>query len=272
MVFTFTNPTTAASSAVVPNVPDALSLVARAVARTRFPDLRFEDPAAESLLAKLGLAVMNESAFEERHLRATLVRTMVIDRLVASFFARHPEGLAIAVFPGLCTRFSRVDNGELRWLDVEEPHLAKEKVRLLEDGERHMVVASCSVQCSGWLAALREARDVPTMLVAQGGPLHTSGIARDAFLVQAVRELPTGTELVVDYDARTPVRPTSIGKAFSSLEAQDETGAWSRYPRLRFVPFAEYEPRLQHELGGLNAVSRLFRGRGMPSVAHLRFS
>lgn len=247
---------------------EAISLVGRALARVRFPDLGFADPAAEELLATLDL---DPDRFDERRLRAATVRTMVVDDLVRAFFERHPSGLAVSLFPGLCTRFSRVDNGALRWLEIEDPQLAAFKCRCVQPSDRHVVAPSGAV--GGYaerLRDIRKAHDGPAVLIVQGGVLGILADARDAFLMEAVQHLPSGAELVIDYDVRAPLRPSS-GKERASLEAIDGAGEWVRYPRVRFVRSHEYAVRLEHDLAGLNAVSRLFRGRGVPSVAHLRF-
>ncbi|AKV04151.1 tetracenomycin C synthesis protein [Labilithrix luteola] len=246
---------------------DVLSLVGRAEARRRFPDLGFSDPAAENVLTKLEL---DAGRFDDRRLRASMMRTMVVDGIVRQFFERHPQGLAVALNPGLCTRFSRMDNGVLRWIELEPPGFAEFKSSLFDPSERHIIATCCSVGCTGWMRRLRGAEDVPTILIAQGALLRAHVADRDAFFLRAAEWLPAGTELVMDYDAKAPIRPSSL-RANVSLEVGDGCGGWARFPRMRFVSSGEYAPRLAHELSGLNAVSRLFKGNAGPSVAHLRF-
>lgn len=246
---------------------DALSLVGCAVARRSFPDLGLSDPCAEQILTELGL---DPGRFDERRLRASAVRTMAIDGLVRDFFERNPAGLAVALLPGLCTRFSRVDNGALRWLDLEPADVAAFKSELFPTPDRHVIAQCCSVASSGWIELLADADDMPVLLVAQGGFRRTPIEVRDAFFTNAAVHLPSGTELVIEYDAHAPLRPSSLRGGSASLSVPDTSGAWAIYPRIRFVRRAEHGPRLEHELAGLDGVSRLVRGRGLPSVAHLR--
>lgn len=246
---------------------DVLSLVGRAEARRRFPDLGFSDPAAESVLTKLEV---DAARFDDRRLRASMMRTMVVDGIVRQFFERAPHGLAVALNPGLCTRFSRMDNGALRWIELEPPALAEFKSGLFETSERHIIATCCSVGCTGWMRRFRGTEDMPTILIAQGSLLRAPPEARDTFFTRAAEYLPPGTELVMDYDARAPIRPSSP-RGNVSLELGDGYGNWARFPRMRFVGSSEYDARLAHELSGFNAVSRLFKGSAGPSVAHLRF-
>lgn len=245
---------------------DLLGLTACAFARERFPELGFEDPLAEEILGDL---THQHDAFDERRLRSAVVRTMVVDALVHDFFSRHPAGVAVSLAPGLCTRFSRLDNGLLQWLELETAEVAAFKRDLFPTRERHVIAQCCSVACHGWMRSLGRASDVPTLLVAQGGFRRSPFDLRDAFFTNAAQHLPAGTELVIDYDADAPLRPTSPARG-AALAVRDPHGTWASYPRLRFV--RDHEPRLAHDLAGVNAVSRLFCGRGMPSVAHLYFT
>lgn len=248
---------------------DVLSLVGRARARVCFADLGFSDPRAEELLAKLDVDV---AAFDPGQLRMAAVRTMAVDRVVRQFFERHPEGLAISVHPGLCTRFSRIDNGLMRWLELDPPGVASLKRELLPPSERHTVAVCGSPACGRWMDSLEGAADVPTMIVAQGGMVRTCLHHLDAFLMRASLRMAPGTELVLEHDARQPLRRATGRGPRACLEAMLPDGAVMRYPRLRFVATDEYEPALRRELEGLNRASRLLGGRGIPSIAHLRFA
>jgi O-methyltransferase involved in polyketide biosynthesis len=249
---------------------DVLSLVGRARARVWFADLGFSDPCAEALLAKLDV---DASAFDEQQLRIATVRTMVVDSIVRHFFERHPDGLAVSVHAGICTRFSRVDNGRLRWLDLDLPAVAELKSELLERSERHTVAPVCgSLACTRWMDLLADAEDLPTIIVAQGALLRACRHQVDTFLTRAAQRMRNASELVFDYDARQPLRRSSRGGMQPSLESRLPDGSLLRYPRLRLVSGDEYPFELRHELDGLNGASRFFAGRGIPSVAHVRFA
>lgn len=247
---------------------ELVDLLARAFATEKFPDLAFDDPTARAMIDVLDV---DSARFDLGRLRSSLATTIVIDAVVRSFFDRHPDGLAIGVNQSLCTRFSRIDNGSLRWIDVDLPPIASFKSSLLPVNDRHCIGTCCSMRCDGWLRCLREARDVPTIIVAQGTLRRSSPEELDAFFVSAGECAGEGTELVLDYDARSPLRPSSLKTASASLESPTAEGGVARYPRLRFVSSEEYPAGLEHAVSGMNGVSRLFRGRGVASLAHLRF-
>lgn len=243
---------------------DAVALAARAVASQRFPELDFRDVYAERVLAQLELDV---NRWDDALLRAAVVRTMLFDDLTRDFFARRGrESLGVGFFSGLCTRFSRIDDGLMRWVDVEHRDVAHLLSDMQPPSERHAVSSCCSIACTGWMRHLADA-ELPTVLVVQGGLVGAPRAAIETFLTSASKSLPSGAEILADFDARAPVRPAPRGR---SLEALNDDDAWVRYPRLRFVSADEYPMDLERRIAGMNGIARLFRGRGMPALMHLR--
>ncbi|WP_437630613.1 class I SAM-dependent methyltransferase [Sorangium sp. So ce854] len=256
-----------ASPTTVPR--DALlSLVGRAEARVRFPELGFADPWAEAMLATLDV---DPAGFDDRALRSATVRAMVVDGLVRRYFERNPDGLAIALNAGLCTRFSRVDNGRLRWVDLDPPHVAEFKCahRLWQMSDRHAIARCCTIACTGWMDCLRDASDVPTLLIAEGALERQPPGLVDAFFTRASARLAKGTELILEHEAPPPPRTPPRLRACLEIPAAD--GAVARYPRLRPVGDGEVTPALERALRGVNRAPRLLRGAPAPSILHLRF-
>lgn len=245
-----------------------LSLVGRAEARVRFPDLGFADPWAEAMLATLDV---DPAGFDACALRTSAVRAMLIDGLVRRYFERNPFGLAIALNAGLCTRFSRIDNGTLRWVDLDPPHVAEFKCvhRLCHASERHALARCCSIACAGWMDSLRGASDVPTLLIAEGALAGQPRELVDAFFTRASARLPRGTELILDHEVSPPLRASLRERACLEIPALD--GSVARYPRLRPVGESDALPALERALRGLRGMPGRHRGRGAPPVLHLRF-
>ncbi|MCW5837020.1 MAG: class I SAM-dependent methyltransferase, partial [Labilithrix sp.] len=241
--------TTLDGDGVLLHEEDIIDLVARALAGRELPDVGFDDPAARKILDALEI---DRHRYDRARLRPALAITMVIDAVVRDFFERHPDGLAIGVNQGLSTRFERLDNGALRWIDVDPPQVAAFKASLVAPCERHLVAACCSLRCAGWADCLRAAHDVPTIVVAQGTLRRATHDELDTFLVQAGKSLGPGTELVLDYDARSPLRPSALGRGGACLESPSPDGAVVRYPRVRYVPTDEYSRDLAHAVSGLN--------------------
>lgn len=214
-----------------------VSLIARASARDRFSELGFADPTAEHLLDDLEGA---HAQVSEARLRATILTTMAIDDVVRDFFYRNRGGIAIALYPGLCSRFSRIDDGELSWVDIDTPDIAALKCATLPAPPRHAIAATCGCP-RGWLNAIGSA-GMPILFVHQGAARAADQFA--AHFDGIIRFAPVGSEYVLDYDARLPLRSSRTEAQPGCLEIPASDGSIIRYPRAKLL--AAESPAVAH--------------------------
>lgn len=85
----------------------------------------------------------------------TVVRTLVFDWWVRQFLARHPDGTVVELGTGLNTRFERVDNGTVTWVDLDLPDTIELRRRFFTDTDRRRMVAA-SLTDEDWLPAVLE--------------------------------------------------------------------------------------------------------------------
>jgi O-methyltransferase involved in polyketide biosynthesis len=84
----------------------------------------------------------------------TVLRTVLIDWWVGSFLDANPAATVVEIGCGLNTRFERLDNGQLRWIDLDLPDaMALRRRFFTETGRRRML--ACSVLDDDWVAAVR---------------------------------------------------------------------------------------------------------------------
>ena len=96
----------------------------------------------------------------------TVLRTAIFDEYVRAFLAGHPEGTVVELGTGLNTRFDRVDNGRVHWIDLDLPDTIALRRRFFEDtGRRRMLAAS--VLDEDWLDVVRESPG-PYFFIAEG--------------------------------------------------------------------------------------------------------
>jgi O-methyltransferase involved in polyketide biosynthesis len=84
---------------------------------------------------------------------ATVLRTLIFDHWVHEFLDRNPAGTVVELGIGLNTRFERVDNGTVRWIDLDLPDTIELRRRFFADtSRRHMLAAS--VLDDSWLSSV----------------------------------------------------------------------------------------------------------------------
>jgi O-methyltransferase involved in polyketide biosynthesis len=87
---------------------------------------------------------------------AWIARSLHIDRTIRRFLETHAHATVVNIGCGLDTTFERVDNGSLRWLDLDLPDVIELRRRFLPDRERRRNLA-CSFLEEAWLGELEEA-------------------------------------------------------------------------------------------------------------------
>ena len=100
-----------------------------------------------------------------RSLQGAMLRARMFDRYVEDFLAEHPRGTVVEIGCGLDTRFDRVDNGRLRWFDLDLPDAIALRRRFFDDEPRRTMLAA-SVLDTGWMDQV-EAAGGPWMFVAE---------------------------------------------------------------------------------------------------------
>jgi O-methyltransferase involved in polyketide biosynthesis len=89
----------------------------------------------------------------------------VFDAWVRAFLERHPAGTVVELGAGLDTRFERLDNGRVRWFDLDLPEAIALRRRFFADAPRRTMLAA-SVLDPGW-ADVVAAGPGPWLFVAE---------------------------------------------------------------------------------------------------------
>ena len=95
-----------------------------------------------------------------------ILRTITFDTWVRSFVAAHPNGTIVEIGTGLNTRFERVDNGTIHWIDLDLPDTIDLRRKFFADTERRQMVAA-SVTDEAWLKTVADSPG-PYFFVAEG--------------------------------------------------------------------------------------------------------
>lgn len=141
-----------------------IPLWARAV-ETRRTDAIIRDPIALEIFENLDY---DFSRFDGAWMTQTgiAVRTKILDAGTETFIRRHPRAVVINLGAGLSTRFSRLDNGSIHWVEVDLPDVIALRRLFFRETRRYRCVAG-SVTEPGTLDAL-EAGRLPVLIIAEG--------------------------------------------------------------------------------------------------------
>jgi len=99
---------------------------------------------------------------------AMAARTGILDEHIKAFIAGNPAGLIVNLGCGLDTRFHRLDNGTIVWVEIDLPEVISLRRKLGEpQSPRHLLLAR-SVFDEAWASDLRQFAGWPVLLVAEG--------------------------------------------------------------------------------------------------------
>jgi O-methyltransferase involved in polyketide biosynthesis len=145
-----------------------------------------------------------EQAFGEYGGLAYVVRGRKIDDTITHFIQEHPHATVVNIGAGFDTTFSRVDNGTIRWYDMDIDEVIALRKEIIPEGVRNTCIAR-SVLDYSWVEDIRFDAKEGILFVA-GGVFHyfTAEKVRELFLTLA--EHFPGGELYFDGQTRTALR------------------------------------------------------------------
>lgn len=133
-----------------------INLFARAEESRRNDALLVDSEAArivdDLLLDHAGREVFDRirSALDELSFLSQVVRAKCFDDEIGAFIARCPDAAIVNIGAGLDTTFQRLDNGMIKWYDLDLPEVISLRRKFLPEGSRTTYIAK-SVLDYTWL-------------------------------------------------------------------------------------------------------------------------
>jgi O-methyltransferase involved in polyketide biosynthesis len=103
---------------------------------------------------------------DEVQVLGTVLRTTIMDEMTQGFLAQAPHATVVEIGAGLDTRFERLDNGTVRWVDLDLPDAMQLRRRFFTETARRRMVVS-SVLNARWTKVVRQ-RGGPYFMIAEG--------------------------------------------------------------------------------------------------------
>lgn len=86
-------------------------------------------------------------------------RTIVLDEMVSDYIDKHPHATIVNIASGMDTRFNRLDNGLIRWYNVDLENSANYRLKYIEDTDRVKTLAFSAMDPS-WAQQISIRKDV----------------------------------------------------------------------------------------------------------------
>lgn len=122
-------------------VPETMlqTLYARA-AYSQKPSALFRDETSISIVSRLDYD-FSHAEKDAMMSDGVIARTLLLDRLVWDFVRDNPDATVLNLACGLDTRFYRVDNGRIRWYNLDLPETIAVRRRFFCEEERVSMIA-----------------------------------------------------------------------------------------------------------------------------------
>ena len=133
---------------------------------------------------------------------AWIRRSLFVDEVSRKFSAKFPHGTIVNIGCGLDTTFERVDNGQLRWYDLDMPDVIALRRKFIPESERRKFISSSFLE-EAWLKEIRVEGQV--LFIAAGLFYYFSEEQVMDFMIRLADEFPVA-EIVFDVCSPQGVR------------------------------------------------------------------
>ncbi len=95
------------------------------------------------------------------------LRTQKYDVYALEFLQKHSDAVIVNLGCGMDTRFYRIDNGTLRFIDVDLPEMIRFKRKIFDENDRYQMIAK-SIFDYHWMDVVRQTKAKKVMFMAEG--------------------------------------------------------------------------------------------------------
>jgi O-methyltransferase involved in polyketide biosynthesis len=143
-------------------------------------------------------------------------RSLLIDETIKQFIEKHPEATIVNIGCGLDTTFERIDNGTIRWYDLDMPDTIALRRKFIQESERRQYIASSFLDYD-WLKRLIIEDNI--LFVTAGVFYYFEEFQIKNFL-HRIADLFPGSEIV--FDATSPIGAKMANKMVIKNSGLDE--------------------------------------------------
>lgn len=158
-------------------------------------------------------------------------RCRVFDSVVSGFLNEHPHGTVVEIGAGLDTRWDRLDNGMVRWFELDMPSVIEVRRQFFEEEERRTFLSS-SVLDFEWCDHLGIVDPTSILFVAEGVFYFLGQDGVEQVLGELARRFP-GARVLFDSESPTYLWWSNLSHPFRrtkmrwSLKSPNEIPKWN---------------------------------------------
>lgn len=172
-----------------------MPLIGRVEISKKHPDF-FKDEKAEEIFKKLDFNKGRaRRTMGEAGLLSMAVRAMKLDQAIKDFVYYHPKATILNVGAGLDTAFWRVDNSQIKWIDLDLPDSIALREQFLPPSERNIHLAK-SVFDYSWIDDIGDISNGLFIQVPGVFPYIDKATIQEFF--QTVPQQLKGAEIIFD--------------------------------------------------------------------------
>lgn len=206
------------------------------VFETRQPNPIIQDPIAVEWVEQIDYDFSRFDDAVKNHL-GVAIRTVIFDCYTQTFLDQHPQATVINIASGLDTRFYRMDNGQLRWIELDLPESIAVRKQLMQETERHYTLEASALE-TDWIDEL--ATDKPVLFIVEGLLMYFTEEQIKGMLGAITERFPNAT-LLLEILGKTQAKKTHLNDAISKTDAEfkfgirdaSQMGQW--HPHLHYV-------------------------------------
>ncbi len=169
---------------------------ARSMVAQRYPHL-FEDDESIKLsnFLKVEHKEINKNYSEYDRL-ITMSRILEVDKRVKQFIKRYADGVVVHVGPELDPMFARMDNGRLRWYNVDMPEMIELRKKFVDSRDRETNISK-SIMDFSWMDSVKKDPGQAILFVCSDVTKYFTTKRLQSFLNALWEKFP-GAEVVFD--------------------------------------------------------------------------
>lgn len=204
------------------------------------------------------------------------IRTELLDKAVREFITRHMDSVVINLGCGLDTRYFRVDNGRIRWYDLDLPEPIRLRRQFFSETERYRMLEK-SVFDADWYKEIQR-ENKPVLIVAEGLLMYFNEQEVKQLLAKLVCEFPKAEmllEVLAPLLVKNSRRHDSVRKMNAPFcwGAAYGSGLEALNKHIQFIEEWNYFDYHRNRWGwlGLLALIPALKARSNNKIVHVKF-